>query len=81
MGLSQQIRFEYNEKKLVKLLKDIGYEKNGIFFSKKNSTFEIELVIEQYGLYIHRSGEYFKEFGLLIERLGDITEAIVIEDE
>ncbi|MBL1212219.1 MAG: hypothetical protein HND52_02580 [Ignavibacteriae bacterium] len=81
MGLRQQLRFEYKEDDLTKLLKDIGYVKSGLLFIKKENNFEVELGIEPYGLYIHRSGNYFEEFGFLIESLGNITTEIGIVDQ
>lgn len=80
MGLAQKISFEFNKGELIETLKKLDYKKENNLLIKKSELFLIELSIEKYGLYIHCSGQYFYEFGLLIETLGNITPNILIED-
>lgn len=59
----------------------LGINNDRKLYTKRNDSFKIELAIEPWGLYIHRSGEYYYELGLLIEALGRITGSITIEDQ
>lgn len=81
MGLAQNIKFIYNKEDLEKLLLQLGYSSEGKLFIKENDAVRIELAVEDYGLYIHRSHEYIYDFGLLVEALGNITCSITIEDQ
>lgn len=81
MGIEQNIEFEYKLEDLTQLLESLDYEVQDLGYIKQDSNFTIELYIEDTGLVIHRSGHYFSEFGLLIEKLGLIASSIKIEDK
>ena len=82
MGLAQFIYFKSSQEDLIKLLKELGYEmlEDGSF-NKQKSEMSIEIRIIERGIYIHRSGDYFEELGILIENLGSIASSIAIEDQ
>jgi hypothetical protein len=81
MGLSQKIIFSANRQEIINLLLKLDYRKVDNKYIKASPNMNVEVFIEPFGLYIHRSGEYFTEFGILIESLGNITEQIIIEDQ
>jgi len=43
-------------------------------------TMTFELAVEEYGLYTHRSGEYFEVLGLLLERLTGQFGKVEVDD-
>jgi hypothetical protein len=89
MGLAQIIQFQYpNTAKLEKFIsefcRDFNLKKEGNMFiisSLNGDDYKIELAIENYGLYIHRSGNYFEIFGQLIEAISGKFGKTIIEDE
>ncbi len=82
MGLAQRIIFKSEEKEKMTFLSSLNYLKvDERKYHKVGGEYEIEIFIEDYGMYIHRSGDYFHEFGMLIENLGSITSSIIIEDK
>ena len=87
MGLAQIIQFQYpNTAKLEKFISEFCHDyylkKDGNMFivSSLKDDYQIELVIENYGLYIHRSGNYFEIFGQLIEAISGKFGKTTIED-
>ncbi len=88
MGLVQTIKFKYSEKaKAIELIKSFSslYEVNKsdllwTIYSEAFEPFKIEIGIEDYGFYTHRSGNYFKCFGELIEAISGQFGKIMIED-
>jgi len=91
MGLAQQFRFSYNDgSDLEAFMNDLKEEysvtrqSNGLYVIKPiegNGSFVFEAAIEDYGLYTHRSGNYFTFVGILVERLTAIFGRLEIEDE
>jgi hypothetical protein len=91
MGLAQQFRFSYNgDSDLEAFMEDLKEEysvsrqSNGLYVIKPiedNGSFIFEAAIEDYGLYTHRSGDYFAFMGVLVERLTAIFGRLEIEDE
>ena len=77
MGLSQKIEFKYPSKnKLADFIEilcsnySLLKEGNLLKISSRGSDhFTFEMAIEDYGLYTHRSGQYFEFLGILIEEL------------
>lgn len=88
MGLSQKISFEYSERDdIEKFINEVfqaqNIRKENQLFTitpKESGEFIIELAIEDYGLYIHRSGEYFEMFGILLEQITGKFSKATIED-
>lgn len=91
MGLAQQFRFAYNDgSDLQTFIDDLKEEysvtrqSNGLYVIKSiedDGSFVFEAVIEDYGLYTHRSGNYFAFVGILVERLTAIFGRLEIDDE
>jgi hypothetical protein len=77
MGLGQSFRFHYDSRKDIEqflegFLKNMQSTKRGELFvitEYEGKKLEFELAIEDYGLYSHRSGEYFELLGCLVEQL------------
>ena len=73
MGLAQKFKFQYTDNsEIEELLKELNcFHKDNLWiiseFNEKQMNFEFAL--EEYGLYTHRSGEYFEVLGLLLEKL------------
>lgn len=88
MGLSQKIHFQYsNHDEIEEFIKEFAesfhLERKDdllIISSKDAGGFIVELVIEDYGLYIHRSGNYFEIFGMLLEEITGNFGKTTIED-
>lgn len=80
MGFSQYLRFDYKEKELVELLMNLDFKKEDKLFIYRNEDVLFEVAIENYGLYSHRSGNYFEILGKLVESIGDISTSLTIED-
>ena len=88
MGLAQKLHFQYSspdeiEEFLKEFSESFHLQKKGnllIISSNDADDFIIELAIEDYGLYIHRSGNYFEIFGMLIEELTGKFGKTTIED-
>ena len=88
MGLSQKIKFNYSDRfeveefiRNVFQCQKVTVEKElFVITPKDNDDFLIELAIEDYGLYIHRSGKYFEMLGILVEQLTGKFSETTIED-
>ena len=88
MGLAQKIQFHHSssvevEKFISNFCQSFPFEKVGDLFilsSPNNSSYRIELAVENYGLYIHRSGNYFEILGKLIEEVTGKFGKVIIED-
>ena len=84
MGLSQSFKFKYNNiSEIEKLLKELNCsQKNNLWviseFNEKQMNFE--LTLEDYGLYTHRSGDYFEVLGLLLEKLTGKFGQVEVDD-
>ncbi len=88
MALGQSLRFHYDSRKDVEqfledFLKHMQSTKRGELFvitEYGGKKLEFELAIEDYGLYSHRSGDYFELLGCLVERLTGRFGKIEISD-
>lgn len=88
MGLAQKLQFQYsNPDEIEEFLKEFSesfhLEKKGkllIISSNDADDFIVELAIEDYGLYIHCSGNYFEIFGMLVEEITGKFGKATIED-
>ena len=81
MGLAQTINFTSKNEDIIDVLLRLDYISNDkINFLKKNDIMTIDIKIIETGIYIHRSGDYFKALGLLIEAIGDIAIELTISD-
>lgn len=77
MGLSQSFKFKYkNTNEIEKFLTEFCQQFNckyienlWVIHGYKESKMLFELVVEDYGLYTQRSGDYFEVLGFLIENL------------
>ena len=84
MGLAQSFKFDYNNiLEVEKLLKELDCsKKNNLWiiseFNKRQMNFE--LALEDYGLYTHRSGDYFEVLGLLLEKLTERFGEVKVDD-
>ena len=89
MGLAQGFKFEYSERlKVDTFLKKFvsnfvhHQEDSGLWvistYNEKNM--EFELTFEKYGVYCHRSGDYFEVLGLFIEALTGEFGVVEIND-
>ena len=84
MGLAQSFKFDYNNiLEVEKLLKELNCsKKNNLWiiseFNKRQMNFE--LALEDYGLYTHRSGDYFEVLGLLLEKLTERFGEVKVDD-
>jgi hypothetical protein len=81
MGLAQTINFNYSPTELEELLfslRYVGYNQ-GYILKTANCSIEVQLV--DGGIFIHKVGDYFYYFGLLIEKLGEISESLLISDQ
>jgi hypothetical protein len=88
MGLSQTISFKYdNKKSLESFIKGfsvaylINTDKGFFIISDDVQSFSFEVHIKPFGLYTHRSGEYFKFLGVLVESLSGEYGLLEIEDD
>ncbi len=81
MGLAQLINFKSSNEDIIDVLMRLDYKSTDkINFYKKNYEMTVEIKIIETGIYIHRSGEYFKEIGMLIEAIGNIASELTISD-
>ena len=88
MGLSQKIHFQHVDQDEVenfinRFCESIDCEKKDNLFilsSAGDNGYRIELAVENYGLYIHRSGNYFEIFGMLLEEITENFGKTTIED-
>jgi hypothetical protein len=88
MGLSQKLHFQYsNFDEIEDFIKEFGESyhlerKDNLFIisSKEADSFIVELAIEDYGLYIHRSGNYFEILGMLLEEITGKFGKTTLED-
>ncbi|MGD9160765.1 MAG: hypothetical protein PVG39_20270 [Desulfobacteraceae bacterium] len=88
MGLSPKIHFQYSnhneiEEVIKEFAKSFHLERKGnllIISSKDTGGFIVGLAIEEYGLYIHRSGNYLEVFGRLLEEITGKFGKTTIED-
>lgn len=90
MGLAQKFCFTY---KSIAEVDDfinkfssefnVSKQENGLYeISQRDGiAFSFELTPEDYGLYTHRSGEYFYFLGLFLERLTGLFGTIEVEDK
>ena len=84
MGLAQSFKFKYNNiSEIEKLLKELNCShKNNLWiiseFNEKQMNFEF--TPEDYGLYSHRSGDYFEVLGLLLEKLTEKFGQVEVDD-
>jgi hypothetical protein len=87
MGLSQNISFKYKDTRtLESFIKEfdaqyvITKEGGSFKITDAKNSFIFEIYLEPFGLYTHRSGEYFQFFGVLIENLSGEFGVVEIED-
>ena len=77
MGLAQSFKFHHQDTNeieafLTDFCSAFDCQRNGqlwVIRGYNGKTMALELAVEDYGLYSHRSGEYFEVLGLLLERL------------
>ena len=90
MGLAQKFCFTYKslsdvEDFINKFSPEFTVLKqdNGLYkiSQRDGAAFSFELAPEDYGLYTHRSGEYFYFLGLFLERLTGLFGTIEVEDK
>ena len=88
MGLAQTFQFEYEScDEIESLLRDLGegYQfseagRSWMMSSHEPAPVRIEFRIEDFGLYVHRSGDYFSILGQLVEALTGRFGVVTIED-
>ncbi len=88
MGLSQNIRFQYDSREALEAflqsLEDpfvVKRNREAFTITEPSQSFTFEIWIEPFGLYTHRSGEYFQFLGILVETLVGEYGPVEIEDQ
>jgi hypothetical protein len=84
MGLAQKFYFEYEKvNDIEKILIGLSTHKSNnlwIISEYNQRVMLVECGIEDYGLYMHRSGDYFEIVGILVETLTGAFGKISSED-
>ena len=88
MGLAQSFKFKHSntseiEAFLADFCSSFKCDRDGqlwVIREHNAKTMTLELAAEDYGLYTHRSGEYFEVLGLLLEKLTGKFGKVEVDD-
>lgn len=88
MGLAQSFKFKHNNKSeieafLAEFCSSFKCDCDGrlwVIREHNARTMTFGLAVEEYGLYTHRSGEYFEVLGLLLEKLTGQFGKVEVDD-